>query len=85
MLLTVNIQSGRKLAGKKRDEILEAVLAVFPPETVKVVQVGYDVTRVTFHEEQQPNRAMTVEGIRLFGIFCRIQGGGPPHHLRPSL
>lgn len=48
MLLTVNIQPGSRLAGKKHDKILEAVLAVFLPETVKVVQVGYDVICVTF-------------------------------------
>lgn len=72
MLCTVNIQSGHKLASRKCDEILEAVLAVFSPEMVKAVQVGFDIICVTFRQEKQRNHAMSMEGIRLFDIFSSI-------------
>ena len=48
--LTINIHIGRTLSDKRRDEILDAVLGCFAPETVRAVQVGYDVVRVTFRE-----------------------------------
>ena len=76
--LTINIQVGRKLSDKRRDEILDAVLGYFAPATVRAVQVGYDVVRVTFRETEKYRSAKEREGVRLFGMWCRVLGGGPP-------
>ena len=76
--LTIKIQVGRKLSDKRRDEILDAVLSYFAPETVRAVQVGYDVVRVTFREAENYRSAKEREGVRLFGMWCRVLGGGPP-------
>ena len=48
---TVNIHTDRKLSGKSRDEILEAVLSCFNDYNVHFMQQFFDLIRVTFHVE----------------------------------
>ena len=72
--LTINIHVGRKLSDKRRDEILDAVLSYFAPETVRAVQVGYDVVRVTFREAENYRSAKEREGVRFLacGVGCWV-------------
>ena len=71
---TVNIHVGRKLANKSKDEILEEVLTKFDPVAV---QQSLDVIRVTFRSEEDAVLARRENGIRLFGLWCRMDGGPP--------
>ena len=71
---TVNIHTGRKLFGKTRDDIVSEVLKVFKPEAV---QVSLDVVRLTFTDEDTAFRALSENGVRLFGMWCRMDGGPP--------
>ena len=71
---TVNIHVGRKLAGKSKDEILEEVLTKFDPVAV---QQSLDVIRVTFPSEEDAVLARRENGTRLFGLWCRMDGGPP--------
>ena len=63
------------MAGKSRDEILTAVLQNF--QNVVAVQQCLDVVRVTFREEEQAPAALQEKGVRLFGMWCRMDGGPP--------
>ena len=71
---TVNIHVGRKLTGKSRDEILEEILTKFDPVAV---QQSLDVIRVTFSSEEDAILARGENGTRLFGLWCRMDGGPP--------
>ena len=53
---TVNIHCGKKLSGKSRDEILDAVLGKF--QNVEPVQQKLDVIRVSFNEEEHALTAL---------------------------
>ena len=72
---TVKIHCRKKLSGKSRDEILDAVLEKF--ENVVAVQQCLDVIRLTFKEEEQALSALQETGVRLFGMWCRMDGGPP--------
>ena len=72
---TVNIYVGRKLSGKSRDEILEAILQKFA--VVVAVQQSFDVIRVTFETEADAVQALEARGVYLFGNWCRMDGGPP--------
>ncbi|KAJ7360279.1 hypothetical protein OS493_016909 [Desmophyllum pertusum] len=74
---TINIQIGRKLSDKSRDEILKAVLSCFTTFKVVAVQQGFEVIRVTFADEESARRVLQCTDIRICGLMCRIQGGGP--------
>ena len=76
-LSTVNIHCGRKLSGKSRDEILDAIVQSFGLANIRAVQQNLDVIRVTFQSEQQASAALRENGVRLFGIWCRMDGGPP--------
>ena len=71
---TVNIHVGRKLANKTKDEILEEVLTKFDPVAV---QQSLDVIRVTCRSEGDAVLDRRENGIRLFGLWCRMDGGPP--------
>ena len=45
---------------------------------VRAVQVGYDIVPVKFREAEYYRSAKEREGVRLFGMWCRVLGGGPP-------
>ena len=72
---TVNIHCGKKLSGKSRDEILDAVLGKF--QNVEAVQQKLDVIRVSFNEEEHALAALRERGVRLFDMWCRMDGGPP--------
>lgn len=73
---TINIQVGRKLSGKTKDEILSEIARVFP-RGVLVCQFGFDIVRVTFNCPEIFQWAKRNDGIHLFGMYCNILGGGP--------
>ena len=75
---TLCIQTGRKLADQARDDVVKAVRDQFNSLKVVAIQMGYEVIRVTFSSEDDYRHAMERPGLHLFGIFCRILGGGPP-------
>ena len=75
---TINIHTGKKLSGKSREEILEAILRLFRDKfEVVAVQQCMDVVRVTFGSEEAAVEALKEKGVRLLGIWCRIDGGPP--------
>ena len=74
---TINIHIGRKLSGKSRDEILEAVLNCFKDYNVHCVQQLFDLIRVTFDLEAAAVSALKDKAVRLFGIWCSMDGGPP--------
>ena len=76
--LTLNIQCGKKLSGKSKEDILKEVLKVFQHYHVKCVQVAYEVIRVTLASADEYKVPKQQPGIRLFGMWCPILGGGPP-------
>ena len=76
--LTLNIQCGKKLSGKSKDQILKEVLVVFQHYHVRCVQVAYEVIRITLASADEYKVAKQQPGIRLFGMWCPILGGGPP-------
>ena len=74
---TVNIHVGNKMSGKSRDEVLEAVLSLFGGENISAVQQAVDVIRVTFKSETLALNALQGRGVRLFGLWCKMDGGPP--------
>ena len=76
--LTLNIQTGRKLADKSKNEILTKLGNVFGAEGIRAVQVCYDTVRVTFIRTDVYLKAKENTGLYLFGLWCNILGGGPP-------
>lgn len=76
--LTLNIQTGRKLADKTTDEILSEIKKVFIAGHIRAVQVCYDTVRVTFYSSEIFKRAKESPGLYIFGLWCNILGGGPP-------
>lgn len=73
---TVNIHSGRKLAGKTRAEIADAVLNRFG-NGVQAIQQCLDAIRVTFQTEEGALAALKEKGCRLFGLWLKMDGGPP--------
>ena len=78
---TLNIQTGSKLSGQSKDDILKAVLKFNPFMEFSAVQIAYDVIRVTFKKEEHYRLFKTNEGLHRFGMWCPILGGGPPTSL----
>lgn len=75
---TINVQIGRKLSGKSIDEIMKAIFDCFNLYGVIAIQIGYDVVRVSFTTNAGYTHAMKSSGVRLFGMWCPILGGGAP-------
>ena len=75
---TLNIQIGRKLSEKSKDDIMKAIFDRFNLFGVIAVQIGYDIVRVSFTTDTGFKQAMENPGVRLFGLWCPILGGGPP-------
>lgn len=74
---TVNIHVGNKLSGKSHDEVLEAVVSLFGEQNISAVQQSVDVPRITFKTEALALNALQNKGVRLFGLWCRMDGGPP--------
>ena len=77
---TLSVQTGRKFNDKTREDIVKAVSLVFRPLVPVAIQIGYEVVRVTFKTDGDYKLAMEKDGVRLFGLYCKILGGGPHHH-----
>ena len=57
---------------------MKEVFKAFNLLGVVAVQVAYDVIRVTFSTNDGFRQAKELSGVRLFGLWCPILGGGPP-------
>ena len=75
---TINVQIGRKLSDKSKEEIMNVVFECLNLYGVVAVQIGYDVVRVSFSTDAGFKHAMENTGVRIFGMWCPIHGGGPP-------
>ena len=75
---TINIQIGRKLSDQSKNDIMKEVVAKFSSLKIVAIQIGYEVVRVTFESDDDFRTAKNNEGVRLFGLWCPILGGGPP-------
>lgn len=73
--LMLNIQTGRKLANKTKDEIMSEVVKIL--KHVRAVQICDDTIRVTFLKEEIFQRAKAILGVYIFGMWCSIRGGSP--------
>jgi len=60
---------------------MKEVVKVFDGLDIVVVQIAYEVVRVTLKNEDSFKTAMTNSGVRLFGLWCPMLGGGPPSPL----
>ena len=76
--LTLNIQSGRKLSDKTKDELLAEIAKTFNKDSMRAVQFCYDTIRVTFFCPEAFKKAKEKSGLYLCGLWCKILGGGPP-------
>lgn len=76
---TVNVFCGRQLAGKMKEDIMKEVLhQMGGAPSIRAVQVGYEIIRVTFSSPAAFQQAKSRERVQLFDVWCTIQGGGPP-------
>lgn len=75
---TLNVQVGRKLNDRSKPDILTEVEKVFNLYGVVAIQITYEIIRVTFLTDEGHRRAKELSGVRLFGLWCPILGGGPP-------
>ena len=46
-------------------------------DSIFAVQIGYEIVRVTFCSDVTFSRAKSMEGVSLFGLWCKILGCGP--------
>ena len=76
--LTVNIQSGRKLSDKTKDELVAEIAKTFKKDTMRDVQFCYDTIRDTFFCPETFKKAKEKSGLYLCGLWCNILGFGPP-------
>ena len=74
--LTLNIQVGKKLSEKTKDEIMTELVRIF--KHVRAIQICYDTVRVTFYSPEIFQAAKAQSGVYVFGMWCPILGGGPP-------
>ena len=75
---TLNVQVERKLVDKSKVEISKEAIRVFRTYRVVAVQLMYDVVWVTFKLVDGFQAAKRLDGVRLYGLWCSILGGGPP-------
>ena len=75
---TINIHVGKKLSDKLKEDITKEVFKALNLYGVVAIQVAYEVIRVTFLTDEGFRRAKELTGVRLFGLWCPILGGGPP-------
>lgn len=76
---TVNVQCGRHLARRLKEVIMkEVLLQMGGIDSIRAVQIGYEVICVTFSSTAAFCEAKSKEVVKLFGLWCPILGGGPP-------
>ena len=75
---TLAVETGRKFNDNSHKDIVKAFSSVFKPLIIVAIQIGNEVVRVTFKTDDGYKCAIPKDGFRLFGIYCKILGGGPP-------
>lgn len=55
----------------------EVLLQLGGVDSIRAIQIGYEVIRVTFSSPVAFHQAKSMEGVHLFGFWCPILGGGP--------
>ena len=75
---TITIIVGRKLNGCSQEEKSRAITDYFAPLLVESVQFCFELVRVTFKTEEMKARALQLKGFHIFGMWVKIEGGGPP-------
>lgn len=65
------------MSGKSQEDIGEAVLKLFGEQGITAIQQTVDVIQVTFSSEEAALDALKDRGCRLFGIWCKMDGGPP--------
>lgn len=75
-LRIVNIYVGKKFNDKLKEDIFREVFKVFNFYGVVVIQVVYEVIRVIFLNDEGFRQAKELIGVRFFGLWCFIFGGG---------
>lgn len=55
----------------------EVLLQLGSVDSIRAIQIGYEVIRVTFSSPVAFHQAKSMEGVHLFGFWCPILGGGP--------
>lgn len=71
-----NIYVGKKFNDKLKEDIIKEVFKVLNFYGVVVIQVVYEVIRVIFLIDEGFRRVKELIGVRLFGLWCFIFGGG---------
>lgn len=71
---TVNLHCGRKLSGKSKDGILEAIIQFFSLAHIQCVQQNLDIIRVTFRSEEHASSALRDSGIVFLGFGAEWMG-----------
>ena len=74
---TLNIQVGKKLSGKSKSDIMKEIVLQMPLWPIVAVQIGFEVVRVTFKDDLSFQAAKLESGMYIFGMWCKILGGGP--------
>lgn len=75
--LTLNVQTGRKLVDKTKDEILTELGRVFGADRIRAVQVCYDTVCVTFVRNDVFLKAKENTGIYLLAYGVIFLVGAP--------
>ena len=75
---TITIIVGRKLNGRSQEEKSRAIMDFFAHLLVESVQFCFELVRVTFKTEEMKVRALQLKGFHIFGMWVKIEGGGPP-------
>ena len=76
---TVNVHCGQRLTTRLKEDIMkEVLLQMGGVDSIQAVQIGYEVIGVTFSSTAAFRQAKSKEGVKLFGLWCPILGGGPP-------
>ena len=75
---TITLVVGRKLNGRSQEEKSKAIVDHFAPLKIESIQFCFELVRVTFDTEASKDRALQQKGFHIFGMWVRIEGGGPP-------
>ena len=80
---TLNILTGRKLAGKLKEDIMkEVVVQLGDVDSILAVQIGYEIVRVTFCSDEAFSRAKSMEGVSPWTMVQNL-GWWPCYHFGP--
>ena len=75
---TITLIVGRKLNGQSQESKSKAITGHFAPLKIDSIQFCFEIVRVTFETEEMKGRALQQKGFHIFGMWIKIEGGGPP-------